>query len=128
MSVRELTCIVCPMGCRLKVESENGELRVEGYGCRRGEVYARDEAIAPKRVVTSVVAVEGSTQLLSVKTAEAVPKTMIFSVIDEIRHIKVRGSVKVGQVLRENLAGTGVALVATKNFIPQIPERQRRSS
>jgi CxxC motif-containing protein len=105
----------------MKVETENGQLRVEGNTCRRGELYARDEAIAPKRVVTGVVAVEGLTQVLPVKTAAAVPKEAIFRVMAEIRQVRVRGNVQVGQVLRENLAGTGVALVATKKFSP--PER-----
>jgi CxxC motif-containing protein len=121
--VRELTCIVCPMGCRMKVTTVNGELQVEGNTCQRGAVYARNEATAPKRVVTSVVTMEGATQLLSVKTAAPVPKELIFRVMEEIRQIRVRGSVRVGQVLRENLVGTGVALVATQNFIPKVQAR-----
>jgi CxxC motif-containing protein len=116
--VREMTCIVCPMGCRMKVANVNGQLQVEGNSCRRGEAYARDEVMAPKRVVTSVVAVAGTSQLLAVKTAATVPKELILAVMEEIRRVRVRGAVKVGQVLRENLAGTGVALVATKNLIP----------
>jgi CxxC motif-containing protein len=114
--VRELTCIVCPMGCRMKVENGNGQIRVDGNACRRGELYARDETTAPKRIVTSIVAVEGTEQLLPVKTAAPVPKELIFQVMAEIRGLRVRGPVRSGQILRENLAGTGVALVATKNY------------
>jgi CxxC motif-containing protein len=123
----EMTCIVCPMGCRMKVTTVNGQVEVEGNTCRRGEVYARDEATAPKRVVTSVVAVKGSPQLLSVKTAAAVPKELIFTVMEEIRRIRIGGNVRVGQVVRENLAGTGVALVATKNLVLAEQGRQRRT-
>jgi CxxC motif-containing protein len=126
--VRELTCIVCPMGCRMKVTTVNGGLQVEGNSCRRGENYAKDEITAPKRVVTSAVAVEDATQLLSVKTAAAVPKELIFKVMEEIRGIRVRGNVQVGQVIRKNLAGTGVALVATKNFVQAQQARERRTS
>ena len=34
----ELTCIVCPKGCRLNVDEENGFL-VTGYGCPRGKEW-----------------------------------------------------------------------------------------
>lgn len=100
----------------MKVETENGQMLVEGNACRRGELYARDETTAPKRIVTSVVAVEGTGQLLPVKTADPVPKELIFQVMAEIRGVRVRGQVRVGGILRKNLAGTGVALVATKNY------------
>ena len=116
--MRELTCIVCPLGCRIKVGAEDGRLRLEGYGCRRGGNYARNEAAAPKRVVTGVVAVEGGMGPLPVKTAAPVPKECIFQVMAEIRQVRVRGAVRIGQILRENLSGTGVALIATKNLIP----------
>jgi CxxC motif-containing protein len=102
----------------MQVKTENNQLQVEGNGCRRGELYAKDEATAPKRVLTSVVAVEGCSQLLSVKTAGPIPKELIFAAMEEIRGICVRGEVSIGQILRENLVGTGVALVATKNISP----------
>ena len=113
--MREMTCIVCPMGCRMQIKTANNQLQVEGNKCRRGELYAIDEATAPKRVLTSVIAVEGSSQLLPVKTASPIPKELIFTAMEEIRQIQARGDVHIGQILRENLAGTGVALVATKN-------------
>lgn len=125
--MREMTCIVCPRGCRINMETVNGKLKIEGNSCPRGETYAKDEATAPKRVVTSVVAVEGTTQLLSVKTAAAVPKELIFQVMEEIRQVKAEGTVKIGQVLRENLAGTGVTLVATKNYLPLTREQRQIS-
>jgi len=112
----ELTCIVCPMGCRIKVYEDNGQIRVEDQGCRRGELYARDEMTAPKRVVTSVVAVQGCSELLPVKTAAPVPKEAIFRVMEEIRQVTVEKPVRIGDVIRENLAGTGIALIATKHI------------
>lgn len=114
--MRELTCIVCPMGCRIKAYEDNGQIRVEDQGCRRGELYARDELTAPKRVVTSVVAVRGCSGLLPVKTVAPVPKEAIFRVMEEIRQVVADRPVRAGDVLREDLAGTGVALVATKHI------------
>ena len=50
----ELTCIVCPKGCRLRVDDQNG-YKVTGNICARGEAYGREEALDPKRTVTSTV-------------------------------------------------------------------------
>ena len=41
MEVRELTCIGCPLGCQLTVTMGNGEIKVEGNTCPRGEAYVR---------------------------------------------------------------------------------------
>ena len=47
---RYLTCIVCPVGCRLTVEMEDGKvLKVSGNECKRGEEYARKECVNPVR-------------------------------------------------------------------------------
>lgn len=54
--MRALTCIVCPIGCALTVdEAEDGRLTVTGNRCPRGAVYAQEEIIAPKRVVTATI-------------------------------------------------------------------------
>ena len=60
MEKRELTCIVCPVGCRVTVEIEGEEMRVSGNQCKRGEAYCRQEVSCPVRTVTSLVAVSGS--------------------------------------------------------------------
>ena len=61
MAVIELTCISCPLGCPLKVETDgNGAVvQVTGNTCKRGEVYGKKEVTAPERTVTSTVKVEG---------------------------------------------------------------------
>ena len=55
--VRELTCIVCPLGCDLKVELDENKrvLSVSGNTCPRGKVYAENECVNPRRTVTSTV-------------------------------------------------------------------------
>ena len=52
----DLTCIRCPMGCAIHVEMENGQVvSVTGNTCPRGAEYAKSEATAPVRTVTSTV-------------------------------------------------------------------------
>ena len=112
----ELTCICCPMGCNLRVELDGESiLSVASNGCKRGEEYARQECIAPVRVITASVPVkDGKLARVSVKTAAPVPKDRIFDVMDAIRCISVQAPVCIGDVLCANIAGTGVNLVATR--------------
>ena len=116
MEARNLTCIVCPMGCRMTVEETPDGLRVTGNTCPRGEKYAIQEVTLPTRVITSSVKLTGGAlPLCPVKTASAVPKAMIPQCLAAIRAIRAAAPVRIGQVLAEDLAGTGVALVATAN-------------
>ena len=111
----EMVCICCPMGCRLTIApKEGGGWTVSGNSCPRGAKYAVQEMEAPERVVTSTVRVEGgAAPLVAAKTASPVPKGSIPACLDAIRALAVPAPIAVGQVLAPDLAGTGVALVAT---------------
>ena len=117
-TVREFTCIRCPMGCQLRASVENGAVvSVEGNQCRRGVAYAKTEAVHPVRTVTSTVrAVGGTRPVVAVKTAGDVPKESIFEVMAAIRALTVTAPVRIGDVLLENVAGTGADLVASANL------------
>ena len=112
----ELTCINCPMGCRITVEMSGSEIIcVTGNTCKRGEVYARSEVVAPVRTVTSTMAVSGGkVDRVSCKTASPVPKEKIFEVMAEINSASCTAPVAIGDVLISDCAGTGVNVVATK--------------
>ena len=117
MEERKLTCIGCPMGCPLTVVM-NGEevVSVTGNTCKRGDVYARKEVTNPTRIVTSTVRVSGgSIDMVSVKTREDIPKGKIFECVKALKGIEVPAPVHIGDVILENVADTGVDIVATKN-------------
>ena len=115
---KELTCIRCPMGCRLTAETENGALiSVKGNTCRRGAEYARTEAVAPVRTVTSTVrAVGGVRPVVAVKTVPEVPKEKIFDVMAAVRGVTVKAPVRIGDVVLRGVAGTGSDLVAAADL------------
>ncbi|WP_290461367.1 DUF1667 domain-containing protein [Acutalibacter muris] len=116
MPIVELTCISCPLGCLLKVETDNeGKvLSVTGNTCKRGEDYGRREVTAPTRTVTSTVRLKGGTgPVVSVRTRQDVPKSKIFAIMEEIRRTVVTAPVHIGDVVIPNIAGTGVDLIAT---------------
>ena len=43
MKTMEMTCIRCPMGCRLTVTQDGDSFTVSGNTCRRGEEYGIQE-------------------------------------------------------------------------------------
>ena len=57
---KQFTCIVCPNGCEIEAEVENGQvISVTGHTCPRGEQYVRQELTAPRRTIASSVLVKG---------------------------------------------------------------------
>ena len=117
MEKKSLICIGCPMGCMLSVTLENGEVtEVTGNTCKRGDVYARKEVTNPTRIVTSTVKVSGGTlAMVSVKTNTDIPKGKIFDCVRALKTVCVKTPVHIGDVILENVADTGVDIIATKN-------------
>ncbi|MEG1932410.1 MAG: DUF1667 domain-containing protein, partial [Pygmaiobacter sp.] len=115
MVKKELTCIGCPMGCTIVAQIEQGEiLALSGYTCKVGEQYAREELTAPKRMVTALVRLSGSSAPLSVKTSKPIDKREIFHCLSVLRKLSVERPVHSGEVLLANVCGTDVDIVATR--------------
>ena len=75
---RELTCIICPIGCNLVADIEEGKVvSVLGNTCPRGKVYAETECVSPMRTITTTVRCQNG-EILPVKTDRAIPKNNIF--------------------------------------------------
>ncbi len=115
---RMITCINCPVGCRMTVLlSDDGEVRsVSGNTCPRGEKYARQECTLPERMITMTLPVSGSDVPLSVKTASPVPKAMIPAVVHELGLLQLTLPVNAGDVLVQNILNTGADIVATRSL------------
>lgn len=113
----EITCINCPVGCRLQVEMADGKVvSVTGHVCKRGETYAHQECVNPERMITAVVPVTGSLMPLSVKTERAIPKKDIRGCLEALAKVEVQAPVKIGQVIVRNVCNCGVDVIATKEI------------
>ena len=117
MENRELICIGCPLGCMLTVEMNGSEVvNVTGNTCPRGKTYAEKEVTNPTRIVTSTVRVKGGDRpSVSCKTKSDIPKAKIFEVARVLKDVEAKAPIKIGDVLVENVAGTGVEIVATSH-------------
>lgn len=114
----QITCINCPVGCRMTVVTEGSEfISVTGNTCKRGETYARQECIAPMRMVTAVVPVNGREMPVSCKTRTPIPKAVIFRCMKELSNLKVEAPVKLGDVILPNVCDSGVDIIATKSVL-----------
>lgn len=110
---RELTCIVCPIGCSLCAEIEDKKvIKVTGNTCPRGVKYAEKECTNPERTVTSTVkCTDGG--LVSVKTDRTIPKDKIFECMKIINNVVMDLPISVGDVIIKDVFGSDV--VATQN-------------
>lgn len=110
---RKLTCIICPLGCEIVVQTENRTvLDVKGYTCPRGKAYAETECTYPQRTVTSTVrCTDGS--LISVKTDKPIPKENIAECMARINAAVAKLPVTIGDVIIDDVFGSRI--VATQN-------------
>jgi len=116
MEQQTITCISCPVGCRMTVTLDNGVfVSVTGNTCKRGEVYAKQECVAPERMVTAVIPVKGAAMPLSVKTRTPIPKAKIGDCMKALAAVELSAPVAAGSVVVPNVCGTGVDIIATKS-------------
>ena len=118
MERKELICIGCPLGCNLTVEMDGGQVvSVNGNTCKRGDDYARKELTDPRRIVTSTVPVAGGNlPVVSVKTASDIPKGKIRECLCALKGVTLTAPGQIGDVIVENVADTGVDVIATKSI------------
>jgi len=134
----ELTCITCPLGCSLEVERRpDGSLVVSGNRCPRGPAYAREELLAPRRVVTATCRARESgpaagrggrangaeprqpfaatrPRRIPCRTRAAFPKERVAELLAAIYGLEVELPVEIGKVLIPDALGSGIDLIATR--------------
>lgn len=118
MEKNKIICVSCPIGCRMTIQSKDGKIiSIIGNDCPKGIKYAEEEFINPLRILpTTIKVIDGEFPLVSVKTKKAIPKRLLLKAMVEIAEIEVNAPVKIGQIIKDDLMGTGVSLVATRNI------------
>lgn len=112
--MKKMICIVCPKGCRLHVAQDG---TVTGNACPRGAAYGRAELQNPVRTLTSTVRIEGAAlRRVPVKTAAPIPKGSLFAAMEALNALTLYAPVRTGEIVLENIAGTGVNLVVTRTM------------
>ena len=112
---RDMTCIVCPLGCAMVVEldEKGGFVSVTGNTCPRGAKYAETECTNPMRTVTTTVkCTDGS--VVAVKTDCPVPKDKMADVMKIVSEVIAPLPICVGDVIIENVYGSNIVACANK--------------
>ena len=112
----KMICINCPRGCEMDVTVAGANVSVSGNSCPKGEEYAKAEVTNPTRMVTGLVKVAGTRRPLPVKTRRAIPKGKIAEVTNLLANTTVLPPKRIGDVILEDVCGTGVDVVATANY------------
>ena len=116
--MKEFNCIVCPRGCLLHVEEENGEYIVSGNSCDRGRKCALSEMTQPMRTICSTVkTVFEDAPVLPVRVSSDIPKDRIFEVMAEINAVVLDKRVGRGDAVIENVLGLGVDVISTSDIL-----------
>lgn len=120
MKSKDMICIVCPLGCKLKVSegaSDQGVYQIEGNKCSRGENYGLMEMTNPTRVLTTTVIIsDASVKRLPVRTSGAIPKKLLKQAMELINKVEVKAPIKSGQVIISNILGTGENIIASRSM------------
>lgn len=115
-TMKEIICIECPKGCKLQVDEKNG-YSVTGNQCKRGAVYGKAEITNPQRMVSSTVRISGAIYpRLPVVTSKQVSKKNVFDVMEALNKVHVKAPIKVGNVILENVCGTGADIIASRTY------------
>lgn len=109
-------CIVCPKGCHLSVDEENG-YAVTGFGCERGREYGKKELVNPTRVITSTVKVKGGIHpRCPVKTSSDIPKGLIKDAMKLLNSVELEAPVMWEMWWSRISAVPGVDFIASRNM------------
>jgi len=122
------------MGCHLSIErlSEN-DIAVTGNRCARGEQYAREEMLSPRRVVTATCKVAPSSiakasaptdaaadipqpRRVPLRTKAAFPRERISELLTLIYSLEMELPVRRGQVAIADALGTGIDVIVTRTM------------
>lgn len=112
-----LICINCPRGCHLQVEKDGDKIKVSGNACPRGYTYAYNEMTNPLRTLTSTIEVESNDyRRLPVISSAPLPKGKIMDAMKELKGVKAKAPVHMGDVVLENVLGLGIDMIASKSI------------
>lgn len=115
---KEIICTVCPMGCTVTVEGDNGTVNsIEGFSCPRGKAYAESEFISPVRILTSTAKIKNAKcPLVAVRSRTPIPKDKLFDCMAEIKKLELSAPLHTGDVVIQNVCNTGVDIISSTDI------------
>ena len=117
MTKKTVTCISCPLGCRISVDLKGKKIKTDGQQCKQGKTYAIQEVRDPRRVLTTTIRInDGQRPMLPVRSEKEIQKKLVKKCVKKLLKMKVKAPVKCGEVICKNILDTGVNIIATRNM------------
>lgn len=122
METELVTCVICPKGCNISVETEKkgkekSVISIKGNSCPRGAKYAESEVTHPVRVLTTTVRIINSKdKLLPIRSKEPIGKDLLFKAMKEVEKTAVKVPVKMGDVVIKNVAQSGIDMISCRSI------------
>jgi CxxC motif-containing protein len=115
---KELICILCPLGCRARVEVDGQDIgKVLGIRCKKGAEYVKQELSYPTRVLTTTVKTKRSDQpLIPVRSDKAIPKDKLMACMKEVAQHTADGPVQLGQIIIKGILGLDANIIACRSL------------
>ncbi|HCO18292.1 MAG TPA: molybdopterin oxidoreductase [Tissierellales bacterium] len=108
-------CNICPVGCMLEVGGSETDINVTGNRCGRGIEYARKLISDESKILTGrCILLNGPMGRLPVVSSKPVPKDISDAVLEQVRNLRVYAPVEKGQILIENIMGSGIDILAQR--------------
>jgi CxxC motif-containing protein len=116
----EFICVVCPNGCAINASFERAPaprlIASDGWRCKRGEEWIRQEIESPMRTIaTSVLVKDGDCICASVRTRNAIPLAKVREVMDYLRGVVLEAPLCIGDVAAVNPGDSGSDIIVTRN-------------
>lgn len=116
--MKQLTCIVCPIGCRITADIINGEYEFSGNRCARGAEFAKTELTAPKRSLTTTVRTAfRDMPALPVRTNGEIPKETIPDAMRVLGSVLVSHRIGIGDIVVKDIMGSGCDIIAASDML-----------
>ena len=118
--MKQITCITCPIGCRITINVVNEVYSFSGNKCARGLRFAKNEMISPVRSLTTTVRTSfPHIPVLPVRTNGEVPKEKIKEIIHELSKVVITEKIGIGEIVTANILGTGCDVIATSDMLKE---------
>jgi CxxC motif-containing protein len=116
--MKYVTCITCPIGCRITIETVDGQYSFSGNRCEKGKEFARTELTSPARSLTTTVRTSFTDMpVLPVRTSGEVPKEKITKIMRELPKVKITKKIGIGETVVTNILGTNCDIIATSDIL-----------
>lgn len=115
--LKEMICIVCPIGCRLTVDDSSGSIEVSGNTCPRGKQYAINELTNPTRTLTTTVEIEDAIyHQLPVISTSPIPLDKIKETMLLLKGVKVKAPIYEKDIILSNIFDLGIDIIASRDM------------